>query len=1301
MHSQLEILSRALSDTMRCDRYRLQRRLDRLRTRMKAPVERDMAELAELADKIRQSIERRLLRVERLPVPSFPDELPVSERREEIAAAIVAHPVVVVAGETGSGKTTQLPKICLSAGRGAAGMIGCTQPRRIAARSIAARIADELKTDVGHAVGYKVRFSDRLSTDTYIKLMTDGILLAETQGDRFLNAYDTLILDEAHERNLNVDFLLGYFKQLLPKRPDLKLIITSATIDTARFSAHFNDAPIIAVTGRTYPVEVRYRPQAEPQENAQKEKAEKADKNNRDLQQAILDAVDEISRSKTRGDILIFLSGERDIRETAEALRKHRLPDIEILPLYARLSAAEQNRVFKPGAKQRIVLATNVAETSLTVPRIYAVIDPGLARLNRYSARVKVQRLQIEKISRSSADQRKGRCGRLGPGLCIRLYSEEDYNLRAKFTDPEILRSSLAAVILRMLHLRLGDVADFPFIDPPAPRLINDGFKLLAELGAVDEKRKVTEIGRQLAALPIDPRIGRMILAAKEENCLKEVLIIAGALSIQDPRERPLDAQQAADEAQKIFVDERSDFLAFLKLWEFFSEQTKHLSQNKLRRLCVKHFLSYNRMREWRDIHQQLHTFVREAGWQPNQIPAAYQEIHCALLTGLLGNIAMKTEKEQYLGARGLKPAIFPGSSLFKKGPKWMMAAELAETARLYARCAAKIEPEWIERIAGDLCRRSYSEAHWEKRAARVAAFEQVTLYGLSVVVRRKVNYGPIDPKTSRELFIRAALVAGEYHTKADFYQHNHTLIKEIETLEHKSRRPDILADENELYEFYAARIPENIYSGVAFEKWRTREERKTPRLLFLTRETLMRHAGAEVTAQAFPDSLSVKGMALALQYHFEPSHPQDGITVQIPVQILNQLAPSRFDWLTPGLLKEKLIALMRGLPKSLRKNFVPIPDVAQTAYEMLMPGEVPLTEALGNYLHRISGIIIPADAWRMEDLPAHLRMNYRLVDEQDKPLGMSRDLRVLQQQWSEQAHARFQQLPGHPLERDHLKTWDFGDLPAKVTLDGQSIKLEGFPALVDKHEYADLKIFDNEKKAQRQHRAGLRRLFLLCAVPALKKLRRQLPVTHTMCLQYATVDRCESLKEDFLFALADAVFLVNPLPVTQQAFEQRLKQGSLKIAAEAGPQAEVLKEALAGYHEVAKQFKGVFPLGKLKTIKEIQAHTARLVYPGFLRETPFERMKHLPRYLKAVRYRLERLDHKPEMDARLAAEIAPLWRAYLQRGEQQRKAGIQDPRLDEFRWMLEELRVSLFAQTLRTPYPVSVKRVEKAWSEL
>jgi ATP-dependent helicase HrpA len=1289
--NHLNQLSQFCRDVMRCDQFRFQKQIRSFKSKLKNGQEIDTNSL--VAD-IEKSLKKRQQRAINLPKPQFPDDLPVSSRRDDIAATIAKHQVVIIAGETGSGKTTQLPKICLSIGRGISGMIACTQPRRIAARTIAIRVASELESPLGHAVGYKVRFSDRLSPDSYIKFMTDGILLAETQGDRFLDAYDTIILDEAHERSLNIDFLLGYLKQLLPKRPDLKLIITSATIDTQRFSAHFNNAPIIEVSGRTYPVEVYYRP-------LDSEDTEE----DREMIDGIVAAIDEIDSHDRHADILIFLSGERDIRETAKALHKHHLSNTEVIPLYSRLSAAEQNRVFNPVRQRRIVLATNVAETSLTVPRIKAVIDTGLARISRYSIRNKVQRLPIEKISRSSADQRKGRCGRIAPGVCIRLYSGEDYDKRPEFTQPEILRTSLASVILQMLSLRLGEINDFPFVEPPNQKMINDGFTLLTELGAVNERKKLTEIGWQLSKLPIDPRLGRMILAAKQENCLQELLIIGSALSIQDPRERPMDFQQAADIAQKRFVDEQSDFLSFLKLWEFYQEETKHLSQNKQRKLCKTHFLSYLRMREWHDIYQQLYTAIREIGWKVNQVKAEYEEIHRALLAGLLGNIAHKNKAEnEYLGTRNIKVYLFPGSGLFKKQPKWIIAAELVETTRLYARYVAKINPEWIEQVAGDLCQHHYFEPHWEKRPAQVGAFERVTLYGLTLVAKRKINYGPLDPTLSREIFIRTGLVAGEYQSRGAFFKHNKQLIEEIQTLEDKSRRQDILVDEEQIYAFYDARVPKGIYNGKAFETWLKQE--KDSKLLFLSREDLMNHSASDkVTPYSFPDNIEINGVILPLTYHFEPRHENDGVTVDIPLALLNQLTPQPFEWLVPGLLEEKIIALLRSMPKTLRKYFVPVPDVAKDALETLKKPQVSFREtgsfleaskyslyqAMITYCHRRLGKPLPPieEVWRLESLPAYLFMNFKLLDEKNKILTQGRDLVALQQKWGTHASSKSQQqiAKESELERDNITKWDFGELPAQVSLTMNAMTMQGFPTLVDEGTHVNLRVLDNPTKAQLKLRSGLLRLFLL-NLPT-QQLIKKMPINHKLCLQYMKVGNCEELKTEMLMALVDSIFLIEPFPRNQSEFEQRLSKGKQGIKSLAEDYARLLATILEEYNSLnqALQKQNSSP-----AMPEIKIHLKSLIYKGFLNEISFAQMQHLPRYLKAIKLRLERLRQNPQKDAQKAAQIAPLWEKYYQLSIKTEPS----LELNKFRWMLEELRVSLFAQELKTAYPVSVKRLEK-----
>ena len=1253
-----------------------------------------------------------------LPRPTYPEDLPVVARREELARAIAAHQVVIVCGETGSGKTTQLPKICLEVGRGVNGLIGHTQPRRIAARTVATRIAAELKSPLGHAVGYKVRFSDKLSEHTYIKLMTDGILLAETQGDRELRGYDTLIIDEAHERSLNIDFLLGYLRRLLPRRPDLKLIVTSATIDAERFSRHFGDAPVIEVSGRTYPVEVRYRPLAEEDEDDQ------------DIEQAIVDAVDELARERAGGDVLVFLPGEREIREAAEALRKHHPKGAEILPLYARLSFEEQERVFKAHGTRRIVLATNVAETSLTVPGIRYVVDTGVARVNRYSYRNKVEQLQVEKVSRASADQRAGRCGRVAAGVCIRLYAEDDYAARPQYTDPEILRSSLAHVILRMQALRIGDVEDFPFLEAPAPRMIADGYQLLTELGAVDDTRQLTPVGRQLAKFPIDPRLARMIVAAKRENCLAEMLIIAAALSIQDPRERPFERAEAADRAHEQFADERSDFMGFLKLWQWFDEAVRHKKSNRrLHEELHERFLSHRRLREWRDVHGQLAQLVRELGMLPNETPATYEQIHRALLAGLLGNIGFKHEDGEYLGARGIKFAIFPGSVLRKAQPKWVMAAELVETARLYARCVAKIEPEWIEPAAQGLVHRHYFDPHWEKDRAMVVAFERVTLYGLTIVPKRRVHYGPIDRAAAREIFIRRALAAGEFVTQAKFFEHNHRLVKEVQELEHKARKRDVLVDEEAIFAFYDAIIPEHIVNGAGFEKWRREAEEKDPRVLHLTRDYLMRHAASDITEAQFPDTQRAGEVELKLKYRFDPGHPLDGVTATVPLALLNQVDPDAGDWLVPGLIREKIAYAFKALPKTVRRHLTPAAEHVtafltecekREAAGVRGEGEgvrgeasngfsrSPITnhqsrslaEALARYAHRASGAPVAREVAEAIDYPAHLRMNFRVIDDAGRELATGRDLAKLREQLGQAAQLTFGKAePG--IEREDIRAWDFGDLPREIAFTRAGRKLTGYPALVDEGDAVAIRLFDLRSSADAAMRAGVARLIRLMLKEQMRQLERNLRGFEQAALQLRSVAGIDDLREDLIGAIADRAFIGDDeLPRTQKDFESQVKRARTRLPAVNEAACRLLAAIAEEYQRVVLRLadaRGVLA----RPAADIRVQLGRLVYKGFLRATPWESLAHLSRYLKAMQLRLDKCARDPERDARHVQSIAELWKRLEDRVEQQRKGGEADPRLVEFRWHLEELRVSLYAQELKTPYPVSYKRLDKIWNAM
>ncbi|KVE34982.1 ATP-dependent RNA helicase HrpA [Burkholderia sp. BDU5] len=1308
------------------------------------------------------------------PVPpiTFPESLPVSGRRDEIARAIADHQVVIVCGETGSGKTTQLPKICLALGRGVgaggAGLIGHTQPRRLAASSTGRRIAEELGTPFGEVVGYKVRFTDNLAPGASVKLMTDGILLAETQTDPLLTAYDTLIIDEAHERSLNIDFLLGYLKQILPKRPDLKLIVTSATIDADRFARHFGGnerpAPVIEVSGRLYPVEVRYRPIADDRPAAVRhaegaasgrDRAKTAREAERDLMDGIVDAVDELCREGP-GDVLVFLAGEREIRDAAEALRKHHPPHTEILPLFARLSAAEQERVFKPSNARRIVLATNVAETSLTVPGIRYVVDTGLARVKRYSYRNKVEQLQIESISQAAANQRAGRCGRVADGICIRLYEESDFAARVRFTDPEILRSSLASVILRMKSLHLSAIESFPFIEPPPGRAIADGYQLLNELGAVDDDNALTPLGRELARLPLDPRVGRMILAARDQQALREVLVIASALSVQDPRDRPLDAQEQADQAHRRFADERSEFLQWLKIWAWFEEAVAHKKSNRqLVDACRQNFLSHLRLREWRDVHSQLLTVVREHGWRLSEADATFEQIHLSLLTGLLGNIGFKAEDEpHYLGARGIKFHLWPGSALVKKAGRWVMAAELIETSRLYARCIAKIEPEWIERIGAHLLKKSLSEPHWEKRPAQVSAFERATLYGLTVYHRRRVAFGRQDPARARELFIRGALVGGEFDTKLAFFAHNRKLLADIEQLEHKSRRQDVLVDDELIYAFYDQTVPAGIHTGVAFERWYRDEVKKSGqpedklRLLYLSRDDLMRHEAAGVTTDLFPKRATMAGVEMALSYHFEPGAPRDGVTLAVPLFALNQVDARRAEWLVPGMLKEKVQLLLKSLPQKLRRHCVPLPEYAAGFVERVGAerfGAGGLVEGLIADIRGETQVAMKTPDFKLETLPAHLFMNFKVIDEHGRQLAMGRNLAQLRAELGAQAQQHFQKIAaaatlapagegagmaaaaagarpgarggassqaaaqsaaqagagaaeaGATALYENLTTWNFGKLPELLEIRRRGETLFGYPALVDRGAHCDVEVFDSPEEAARIHRAGLRRLFALQLKEPIKYLEKNLPGLREMAMQYMSLGTQDELRDQLIATALDRACLQDPLPADDASFHARRDEGKSRLNLLAQEIARLVGQILAEYAGLAKKLAQAKPFPAAHA--DMQGQLAALVGKRFVVDTPYAQLAHFPRYLKGVALRIDKLKADPARDARQFAELQPLaqhcQRAVAQRG------GVADARLAEFRWLLEELRISLFAQELRTPMPVSVKRLYKVWESM
>ena len=1295
MIAEITWLEKKLPLCLRRDQHRLRRTLDRIRSELNNG--NDVAtDLTHLRERIQASVAHRETRAESVPSLEYPD-LPVTEKKDEILAAILAHQVVIVCGETGSGKTTQLPKICLEAGRGLTGYIGHTQPRRIAARTVAARIAEELKQSLGQAVGYKVRFQDQTRPNSLIKLMTDGILLAETQHDRFLDQYDTLIVDEAHERSLNIDFLLGYLKWLLPRRPDSKLIITSATIDPERFSAHFGQAPIINVSGRTYPVDVRYRP-VEIDEGDETDKAE---------QSAILKAVDELWREMP-GDILIFLSGEREIRETAESLRKHHPSKCEILPLYSRLSQSEQEKVFRPTGSRRIILATNVAETSLTVPGIRSVIDTGHARISRYSHRSKLQRLPIEKISRASANQRSGRCGRVGPGIAIRLYSEQDYINRPEFTDPEILRTNLAAVILQMHALKLGDIARFPFVEPPNPRLIRDGMRTLQEVNALDERNHITDIGRKLAKLPVDPRLGRMLLAGADEHCLTEIAIIVAALSVPDPRERPADKAAQADQKHARLKDEQSDFLSLLKLWQDFEEQKKHLSRAKQRQYCRDHFLSYVRMTEWHDIHGQIMEVIKgELELKLNQAPGEYGEIHRALLAGLLSNVSLRQEQAEYIGARGTRLFIHPGSFLFKPKPKWIMSAEQVETTKVYARTVAKIEPEWIEQVGPHLVKQQHYDPHWERKAARVAVHERTLLFGLTVQAGRKIPYERINPVEARELFIRHALVQMEYDSKAPFFLHNLKLLAEADYLQQKGRRVDLVVDDAWLFRFFDERIPPEVVNGVTFERWRKSAERGAPDLLKLTVGDVTAKEDASLDERNFPDHIQLGPLRLSLQYRFEPGHEDDGVTAIIPLHLLNQLEPEPFYWLVQGLLREKVTAMIKSLPKTLRIHFVPVPDHAERVLPMLDFGQGSLQVQLSSALKKTGGIAVSTQSFREELLPAHLRMNFAVVNEVNQVIDRSRDLNVLKRRHAVDASHQFRQLAQETYLHTGSKAWVFGDLPDCFDGRHDSQSLHGFPALVDEGETVGVRVFATPEEASSQQEAGLARLLGLSLVKEIKYLRKNLGVNAQAELLYRQLpphpflykelDAERDLRNDLLDRIMAALFLEDQPDIrSAEAFKARLTDHRTELVLKAEEMAKAAQTLMQSCAEIQTRLKGC-RTASLKA--DIQAQMGLMLYRGFWVRTPYRQIREIPRYLKAMLIRLEKAPLDPLRDLKQFKEIEPFLDRYWQ--AVQASHGRIVPERDPFRWMLEEFRVSLFAQALKTPYAVSAKRLEEAWNKI
>ncbi|MFJ9546393.1 ATP-dependent RNA helicase HrpA [Streptomyces erythrochromogenes] len=1304
MSTSFAALQTLLGEISLRDAHRLGRRLEGAR-RIRKP-EAKQAVLDEIATEAAKAAERLAGRASRMPEVTYPENLPVSQKKDEIAEAIRDHQVVIVAGETGSGKTTQIPKICMELGRGVRGMIGHTQPRRIAARTVAERIAEELKSEIGQTVGWKVRFTDQVDQDaTFVKLMTDGILLAEIQTDRELRAYDTIIIDEAHERSLNIDFLLGYLATLLPKRPDLKVVITSATIDPERFSRHFGDAPIVEVSGRTYPVEVRYRPLLE----------EDSEESDRDQITAICDAVDEL-QAEGAGDILVFLSGEREIRDTADALIKKKLRFTEVLPLYARLSHAEQHRVFQQHTGRRIVLATNVAETSLTVPGIKYVIDPGTARISRYSHRTKVQRLPIERISQASANQRKGRCGRTSDGICIRLYSEDDFNARPEFTDAEILRTNLASVILQMTAAGLGEIEKFPFIDPPDHRNIRDGVQLLQELGALDPaekdpKNRLTQMGRKLSQLPVDPRLARMVIEADKNNCVREVMVIAAALSIQDPRERPSDKQTQADQNHARFKDETSDFLSFLNMWRYVREQQKERGSSSFRRMCKQEYLNFLRIREWQDIYSQLRTVAKSMGIHVNEADAPEQVVHVSLLAGLLSHIGLKdTDKNEYLGARSAKFAIFPGSSLFKKQPKFVMSAELVETSRLWARVNAKVEPEWVEPLAQHLVKRTYSEPHWEKDQAAVMAYEKVTLYGVPIVAQRKINYARIDPEVSRELFIRNALVEGDWRTHHKFYADNRKLLTEVEELENRARRRDIVVDDETLFDFYDQRIPEHVVSGAHFDSWWKHKKRDEPELLDFEREMLLTEKAAGVTKADYPDSWRQGPLKFRVTYQFEPGADADGVTVHIPLQVLNQVTDEGFDWQIPGLREEVVTELIRSLPKPIRRHYVPAPNYAGRFLDTAVPLQEPLPVTLARELQRMVGVPVTAEDFDLTRIPDHLKITFRIVDERRRKIAEDKDLEALRlrlkpkarQALSKAAAATAERAGGESVERTGLTDWTIGTLTKvfETRRAGQPVK--AYPALVDEGAAAgtvSVRLFDTEAEQQQAMWLGTRRLILLnIPVNPAKFASDHLTNQQKLALSRNPHGSIQALFDDCATAAADKLIADHGGPAWDEAGFRKLYEAVRADLVDTTVRAvNQVQQVLAAWQACERRLKATSSLALVANIQDVRTQLAALVPAGFVTLTGLRRLPDLMRYLVAADRRLQQMPTGVQRDTTRMEKVHEMQDEYAWLLEQLPKGRPVPATVTDIRWMIEELRVSYFAHALGTAYPVSDKRIVKA----
>jgi ATP-dependent helicase HrpA len=1266
LNPQLAVLLPLLDETMLRDRRALGQALPRLDAN-------DAAALGSWRERVDAARARYAARAARVPEIRVDESLPIAVRADEIVRLIRAHQVIVLAGETGSGKSTQLPKLCLAAGRGVGGLIGCTQPRRVAARSVARRVASELGTEVGALVGYQVRFTEQVSPQSLIKFMTDGILLAETQSDPWLNAYDTIILDEAHERSLNIDFLLGYLKRLLARRSDLKLIVTSATIDTQLFSRHFHDAPIVEVEGRSFPVQVRWRPPGERDDATTSEQ--------------IVAAIDEITAEDPRGDMLVFLPGEREIRDAHLALERRKYRATEVLPLYARLSAAEQDRVFKPGAARRLVLATNVAETSLTVPRIRYVVDTGTARVKRYSPRNQLERLHIEPIAQAAADQRKGRCGRVGPGICVRLYAEDDFAARAAYGDPEILRSSLAGVILRMLDLRLGDVEQFPFVEAPGERAISDGYRRLSELAAIDEQRRLTATGRQMARLPVDTALARMLVEAQRLGALRELLVLAAFLSVVDPRERPADARQAADAAHAAFADEQSDFVGVLNLWNKYSLAHEDLTQSKLRDWCREHFLSYLRMREWRELHRQLLLIADELGWKLNAEAAEYAAIHRSLLSGWPTQVGQKDERSQYRSTRERKFQIFPGSVLAKRAPPWILSGQIIDLQKVYGMLCARIEPEWIEQQAAHLVKRSWRDPHWSRRRGAVLAFEQVSLFGLTLVEKRTVQFGAQDPALAHAVFVREALVRGEIDGRADCVAANRRVLAQAHELEAKRRRSGLVKDEGELAEFFAGKLPAEIHTAAGFDAWYRRATAAEQAALRWSLDFVLTNDPG-IRASDFPATLELAGHALKLEYRFIPGDVADGATLHVPLAFVNAVSAQRCEWLVPGLLPDKVAELIRGLPKSLRRNFVPAPDFARAFAQAEAPREQPLTAALAAYLQRITGVAIGARDFADISVPLHLLMRFRVYDEQGKTLAEGRDIDAIRAQWGDSARAAFSRRADTELTREDVSEFDV-DIPETVAGEGG---LTAYPALVDLGDAVALRVFERSDEAASAHRGGVERLLRRALRETTKQARRQLPIQRSLALKYAAIASVDSLREDVVEAALRQLFAANDLNL-RRAVDFRHVQSELGrvLFATSMEWLALVEDALAAYAELTPWLEPPLMGYARANYDDLREQLDALVHPGFVREVERSRLRHFSRYLKAMRLRAERLRQDATRDQARMLTVRGYWRDYL---KLKAERGGEDTALDELRWLIEELRVSLFAQELGTAESVSPKRL-------